>query len=121
MRPPGMNRPTMIRYPPRLSTCSLAQLMRSFLRSVAKKRRTIHGPARRPIQYEMLSPTIAPPAANRITAKMLRSPVPASTPARMTDVSLGTSGMRTSRAETPKRYGYVQTESETYSLNDSNT
>src|SRR5918994_1975274 len=52
---------------------------------------------------------------------MKRSPVPANTPARITDVSLGTRGKRTSRAEIPKRYGYVQTESETYSLKESNT
>ena len=51
----------------------------------------------------------------------MRSPVEASTPARITEVSLGTSGMTASSAATAKRKRYVHGEPETYSVSDSNT
>jgi hypothetical protein len=74
----------------------------------------------RPIQYDALSPVTAPAAAKRMTRPSTRSPVEASTPARMTEVSLGTSGMMASRAAIAKRKRYVQGEPETYSVSDSN-
>jgi hypothetical protein len=43
----------------------------------------------------------------------MRSPVAAMTPARITEVSLGTSGKITSRAEMKKRNTYVHGEPET--------
>ena len=56
----------------------------------------------RPIQYETLSPQTAPTAAARMTRPMLRSPLPARTPAAITVASLGTIGKNASIAETAK-------------------
>ena len=50
----------------------------------------------------MLSPRMAPVEAQRITSGRLRSPEPASTPALITTVSLGTTGKNASIAATAK-------------------
>ena len=49
------------------------------------------------MRYAVLSPRNAPAAANAITSGRLMSPDDESTPAVMTIVSLGTSGMIASR------------------------
>ena len=56
----------------------------------------MRSPAHFPMKYEMLSPTIAPPAALAITRSSTRSPLAARLPAVITTVSLGTSGKKAS-------------------------
>ena len=65
----------------------------------------------------MLSPTIAPRPAQRMTSGRLRSPAPATTPAVMTVASLGTSGKNASIAETAKTSGYVHQAPDTHWTN----
>ena len=69
----------------------------------------------------MLSPTNAPPAAARTQRTTLRSPAPASTPAVIATVSLGTIGKNASSIAIAKTSTYVHDEPETASTIDSNT
>ena len=98
----------MMRYVPRCSSWCSAQANPFWLFSPPKTRFTVCSPSQVPRPYEMLSPTIAPVEAQRITSGRLRSPAPASTPAVITTVSLGTSGKNASIMATAKTTRYDQ-------------
>src|SRR5215211_958973 len=67
----------------------------------------------------MLSPHTAPAAATAMITTRFRPPVPATTPAAMTAVSLGTIGMIESSRANRKMKGYVHHASEMRSISES--
>ena len=83
-------------YEPRTSSWFSAHAIRRFAFSPEKKRLTVRSPKKWPRPYEMLSPTKAPAAAAAIAITTFRSPAPASTPAVIATVSLGTTGKNAS-------------------------
>src|SRR3954463_9676532 len=70
------------------------------------------------MKYAVLSPRNAPEAAAATIGARLRSPVDATTPAVITDVSLGTTGTSASRYASRKTIRYAQPEAfDTRSVN----
>ena len=98
VRPPGMNRQTMISPMPNRRSERSAQSSRAAPFSPEKNRRVAHGPNRHPIRYDRLSPANAPTAAQSTSRKIRGSVDPAvATPNAMITVSLGSTGSTASR------------------------
>ena len=102
MRPPGMKRAMRMMYAPRSSSVFSAHSRRLCHFALPKTRLTVFSPTKCPIQNEMLSPMIAPAAAERMTSHSTRSPELARFPPRTTSVSEGTSGKNASTTATAK-------------------
>ncbi len=99
VRPPGMNRQTMITPMPNRSSERSAHASRADPFSPLKNRRFAHGPYRQPIRYDTLSPRNAPAIAHRMSRKIRGSADPAvATPSAMISDSLGTSGITASNS-----------------------
>ena len=98
VRPPGMNRHTMISPMPNRVSERSAQSFRAAPFSPEKNRRVAQGPKRHPIRYDRLSPANAPTAAHSTSSRIRGSVDPAvATPNAMMTVSLGTTGSTASR------------------------
>jgi len=102
VRPPGMNRQTMMSPMPYRCSERSAQARRAAPFSPEKNRRVAHGPKRHPIRYDRLSPANAPAAAHSRIRKIRGSDDPAvATPNAMITVSLGRMGTTASKQGSP--------------------
>ena len=92
----------MMMYAPRSSSVCSAHSSRLCHFSLPKTRLTVFSPTKWPIQNEMLSPMIAPAAAERMTSQQHEIARARKVPPMTTSVSLGTSGKNASTTATPK-------------------
>jgi hypothetical protein len=98
VRPPGMNRQTMMSPGPNRARDRSAQARRATPFSLLKNRASTQGANRHPIRYARLSPVNAPRAAQATIRKIRGSVDPAvATPKAMITVSLGSTGSTASR------------------------